>query len=170
MTAQIRLDYVDPSKTITDQTLRPAHHFHRWISDVTRRLGGPDDDAVELALIAGKEGFGLALALIAGTPTGYTQTPAQPLSYTLLTTPPNSAMINVAGHTRSTAASPLSAGSVAAAVTRDALYYVYYVDPSNNGGIVTYLSSTDPGVVAADAANRRLVGAVFIPARPRPSL
>lgn len=166
----IRIDFLDPRVPVVDVQRRTEPHFLKWTIDVLRRLGGSEVDAVEESSIRANEAFGLALALLAGTPTGYTQTPAQPLSYELLPSVANSAQINVAEHARSTATLPLAAGSVATPVERDQIWYVYYSDPTDVGGSVTYLASADPDVVAADPVNLRLVGAIFIPPRPPTSL
>lgn len=132
--------------------------FGRLITDIIRRLGGQRVDFVQDARTIAYENQAMVLAILRGITLGYYHNPANPLDFTATTA--TTATITVSAHTRSTAASPLQAGSVATPVARGATYYVYYADAGNLGGAVTYLATTD--VSGLTTAGRKLVGAVYV--------
>lgn len=142
---------------IADREGVMAQHIARFITDVTRRLGGQREDFIQTARSTALESQAMVLAILKGITTGYSQSPSQPLSYAPATT--TTADIAIAQHTRSTAAATIIAGTVAG-VTRGSVYYVYYDDAGNAGGAVTFHATTD--VTILTAAGRRIVGAVHV--------
>lgn len=163
--AIIRIDYLNPQAPLVSPDGRPTPEFYRWLQDMTRRVGGPTTDAVDNANANAAAALAIAQSIQSGTPTGFTLDPANPLTFTAEST--QTATINIAAHTRSTAAAPLAAGTITG-LARGFTYHVYYNDPTDAGGVVTYLASTDSGIVAADTANRRFVGSIGLP-NPEPS-
>jgi len=141
-----------------------ARSISRTLNQVRERTGGTTDRIAEISDTA-NNASSTAAASQAGavipTPGGaVTLTPAHPLSYTLLSD--STAQIDVAGHIRSDAGSPIVAGSVALPVVRGLTYYVYYSDAGDLGGVVTFHASATLGVVTA-TVGYRIIDTISIP-------
>jgi hypothetical protein len=153
----IPLDIPNARVPLTERRGIMPQHIVRFLTDLVRRLGGERRDYVREARTRAYESEAMVLALLRGISTGYYHTPSNPLSYTASST--TTATINVAQHTRSTAAATIQAGSVAN-VARGQVHYVYYDDVGNAGGAVTFASATS--VANLTAAGRKLVGAIYV--------
>jgi len=80
-----------------------------------------------------------------------------------------SASISISAHTRvygGGTSVPVNAGSVTA-LAYDTYYYIYYDDPTRNGGAVTYAATIDEAV-AAQTGDRHVVGATMTPTAGQP--
>lgn len=158
------LQYPDPRKPWAEAA---SGHMSRdalvLLTDIIRRLGGPEADFVSQLQAEAYEAKATALAAQASTAAAanYTLTPARVLSYSLVSS--TLADVEIAAHTRSTAGAPIVAGTLTG-LARGATWLIYYADPTNAGGIVSFVATTDPRDMAT--AGRRFVDAIFIPAPP----
>lgn len=136
----------------------------RVVNQLRERTGGTTDTVAATVTTANTAASTAAASQAGATiPTeggSITLTPSNPLSYTLIDS--DTATINVAGHTRTGAASALIAGSVATPVTRGLSYYVYYSDAGDLGGAQTFLAS-NPLSVVTGTAGYRIIGTISIP-------
>lgn len=145
----------------------PTAEFSRVIHDLVRRTGGQANDfvatALETAQTAGATATASAAGLTVPTPGGSVElNPANPLSSE--SQGGGLAAIFIAGHTRTGAAAAIVAGSISG-VSEGSTYYVYYSDPTNAGGAVTFEYSASAG----DVGSKRLIGVIAIPYTPKTS-
>lgn len=157
------LQYPDPRRPLHDpRTGQLTREALVMLVDLIRRTGGEDDLISQLEAEA-HEAKALVLAAQASTTNAanFTLTPASVLSYSLVSS--TLADVAIAGHTRSTAGAPIVAGSLTN-LARGATWLIYYADPTNAGGSVSFVATTDPRELAT--AGRRFVDAIFIPAPP----
>lgn len=159
----IRIPLIPPTRPWFDpKTGKPTSEFARAFHDLVRRTGGQTTDAVAEAVstantaqaTAQANSAGVTVPSVGGT---VTLTPANPLS---VTTSGIIATINVALHTRSDAALPISAGLVTVS-QRGVTYYVWYADASDAGGAVTFVAEQD---LSTFTASDRLIGTIHVPA------
>ncbi len=147
----------------------PSREYVQNFNALLQRNGGSDTDAVAVALDTAKQALALAqsapLAAVAaydaGAPASYVLDPVQPISVASINQ--TQARVSIAAHTRTPsgmAAIALNAGTVT--ISRGLNYSIYYNDPTDAGGAVTYLATEDPTVAGDYAAGNRLVGAAYL--------
>ena len=155
----IPLDIPQPGTPLTRRDGVMTSHAARLLHDIVRRTGGQRSDFIQEARNVALETQALVTLLVQGLIPEYaTLTPATGL-LSATATSSTLATISVAAHTRSTASAAIQAGSVAG-VTRGSVYYVYYSDPTNAGGAVTFAATTSATVLSA--AGNKLVGALYV--------
>lgn len=147
----------------------PSHDFARAFNALLARTGGATSDLIAAVSVVAQQAASAAasapLAAVqaydAGAPSGYALNPAAPLSTQIDTR--QLATVLVAAHTRTPtgmALISLNAGSVQ--INRDEAVTIYYVDPTDAGGAVTYLATTDPAVAGDYGAGARIVGSAYV--------
>ena len=143
---------------------RYCRDLSRWAQQMYERTGATTDfvsSALDTASTASTTANASQAGAVIPTPGGAVElNPTNPLSYVALTA--GFARIDIAQHTRTGAAAPLLAGSVAS-VIRENTYYVYYSDAGDLGGSVTYLASTSLSTVTG-TAGYRIVGTIYVAA------
>lgn len=148
----------------------PSPEYVRIFNALLQRTGGSTTDliaaSVEIAAQAKSAAESAPVAAIAaydaGAPAGYTLSPAPPFSVVNINT--SQAHVSVQAHTRTpTGLGAISLNASAAPVTiqRGNVYTIYYVDPTDAGGAVTYLATTDSAIAADYAGGKRIVGQAF---------
>lgn len=147
----------------------PNHDYVTAFNRLLERTGGATTDLVQAALESAKTAQATAeaapVAAVAaydsGAPTTYTLNPANPISKTIISL--TQARADVAAHTRTPSGmSPISLNAGSVTIARGVNYSIYYVDPTDAGGAVTYLATEDPSVAGDYANGARLVGAAFV--------
>jgi len=141
-----------------------CREMSRWADQAWQRMGATTDiiaetvDTAETAnATAAASQAGATIPISGGA---VTLTPTNPLSYTLIDN--ETADINVAQHTRTGAASTLTAGTVSS-VLRGTTFYVYYADAGDLGGTQTFLASASLSTVTG-TPDYRIIGTIKAPA------
>lgn len=148
----------------------PSVEYVRTFNAVLQRTGGATTDliaaSVEIAAQAKSAAESAPIAAVAaydaGAPAGYVLSPSYPLSVVNV----NSAQahVSVLAHTRTRtglALISLNASASPITISRGVTYTIYYIDPTDAGGAVTYLATTDSTIAADYAGGKRIVGQAF---------
>lgn len=147
---------------------RELARLFRNNDQLRERTGGSTDTVAATSVTAG-----VAAATASATAAGVTVpapggavtlTPENPLEYSA--SGQTRAYIVVLTHARTGAAAPLTGATMATTVARGDTYHVYYVDPTDLGGAVTYIAATD--LTGFVAATHRYIGSIAIPAGSYP--
>jgi hypothetical protein len=155
VTTQRSIPYLSPGKRIVDDSGMLEPFFIQAWNDLVLRTGGQTTNAVSAATTAAQQANASSTAISAGVPTGYTISPTQPLSYSMVSL--TLAQIAVAAHDRTESGSTtaIPAGTVTDSVAVGLTYYVYYSVPG------TYLATTDASVVTASGSNK-LINTIYV--------
>jgi len=148
----------------------PTHQYVMAFNALLQRTGGAYTDLIaaatatanQAAATAASAAVAAVAAYDAGAPTSFALDPASPIVVRALSAQTASAIVSA--HTRTPAgggAIALDAGSVD--IARGVAYSIYYIDPTDAGGSVTYLATTDVSVAGDYAGGARIVGAAFLP-------
>lgn len=146
----------------------PTAEFVRAFNGMLQRVGGASTDLVDLALTTAQQAVAVVQATAAaaveaydaGDPPSYALSPANPIASANISA--TQALVTIAAHTRTPRGSaPIALNAGTVTIDRGAPCTVYYVDPTDAGGAVAYLATTDPTVAADYAAGARIVGAAY---------
>lgn len=146
----------------------PNQEFVRAFNALLQRTGGSATDliaatarvAVQAQSTASSAAVAAVEAKAAGAPSGFTLNPSNPIG--VANTSSTQAIVSITAHTRTpTGMGSINLNSGSVTITRGVSYTIYYIDPTDAGGAVTYLATDDPNVAGDYAAGARIVGAAF---------